>query len=77
MDRVIDEAYAIYEYTEGNVDTIRNVLTHHLKGSKRDMRGKLSLEWSSLPIYFIGIWDAVEALGLPSKASVLTRVSNS
>lgn len=35
------------------------------------------VELTSLPIYFIGIWDAVEALGLPSEAKAITRVFNS
>jgi len=77
MDRVIDEAYFIYEFLDGDVDALRDGITHHLKGSMRDVLAKTVLEWSSLPIYFIGIWDAVEALGFPSEAAVLTRSFNS
>ena len=77
LDRAIDEAYFIYEFMEGDADALRRGITHHLKGSTRDFLAKHDLEWSSLPIYFMGIWDAVEALGLPSAASVVTRSFNS
>ena len=54
MDRVIDEAYFIYEFLDGDVDALRDGITHHLKGSMRDVLAKTVLEWSSLPIFFIG-----------------------
>lgn len=62
---------------EGDTNALCRGITQHLKGSTRDFLAKHVLEWTSLPIYFVGIWDAVEALGLPSATSLVTRSFNS
>lgn len=80
LDRVIDEAYFAYEYLEGDTKTLRSgineYLHEYLVGSKHDGRER-EFAFDSLPIYLIGIWDAVASLGLPSKAAAITRVFNS
>ncbi|MGO4212510.1 DUF2235 domain-containing protein [Terriglobus sp. 2YAB30_2] len=80
LDLAIDEAYFAYEFLEGDTKALRTgineYLHEYLKGSTHDTRER-AFEFESLPIYLIGIWDAVEALGLPSKASAVTRVFNS
>jgi uncharacterized protein (DUF2235 family) len=77
LNQAIDDAYYIYEFLRGDADAIRKGITHHLKGGSRSENDVRDLEWVSLPIYFIGIWDAVEALGLPAEAKAVTRVFNS
>lgn len=80
LDLAIDEAYFAYEFLEGNTEALRTgikeYLHEYLRGSTHDT-GERVFEFDSLPIYLIGIWDAVEALGLPSKASAITRAFNS
>ena len=77
LNQAIDDAYYIYEFLQGDADAIRKGITHHLKGGSRSRNDVRDLEWVSLPICFIGIWDAVEALGLPAEAKAVTRVFNS
>jgi hypothetical protein len=80
LDRAIDEAYFAYEYLEGDTNTVRSgikeYLHEYLVGSKHDRRER-EFDFDSLPIYLIGIWDAVASLGLPSKAAATTRIFNS
>lgn len=80
LDLVIDEAYYAYEYLEGDTKALRSsikeYLHEYLAGSKHN-RQEQEFEFESLPIYMIGIWDAVASLGLPSKAVAITRVFNS
>lgn len=80
LDRAIDEAYYAYEYLDGDTKTLRSgikeYLHEYLVGSKHDRRER-EFNFESLPIYLIGIWDAVASLGLPSKAAAITRVFNS
>ncbi len=80
LDRAIDEAYHVYELFEGDTDMLRSGLKEYLQeylvGSRRTP-GEREFTFESLPIYFIGIWDAVAALGLPKKIAELTRVFNS
>lgn len=80
LDRAIDEAYQVYELFEGDTEMLRSGLKEYLQeylvGSRR-VQGEAEFTFESLPIYFIGIWDAVAALGLPKKIAELTRVFNS
>jgi hypothetical protein len=80
LDRAIDEAYFAYEYLKGDTSTLRSgikeYLHEYLVGSKHDRRQR-EFDFDSLPIYLIGIWDAVASLGLPSKAAPITRFPNS
>ena len=80
LNRVVDEAYYAYEYLEGDTKELRSNIKEYLHeglvGSKLDQRER-ELNFESLPIYLIGIWDAVASLGLPSKAAAITRVFNS
>jgi uncharacterized protein (DUF2235 family) len=80
LDLATDEAYFAYEFLEGDTKALRTgineYLHEYLRGSTHDARER-AFEFESLPIYLIGIWDAVEALGLPSKASTVTRAFNS
>lgn len=80
LNRVIDEAYYAYEYLAGDTEALRSSIKEYLHeglvGSKLDQR-EPELNFRSLPIYLIGIWDSVASLGLPSKAAAITRVFNS
>jgi uncharacterized protein (DUF2235 family) len=80
-DKAIDQAYFAYEYLQGDTNALRSgikeYLHEYLRGSTHDEVRAREFDFASLPIYLIGIWDAVEALGLPSKASAITRVFNS
>ncbi|HEY6852301.1 MAG TPA: DUF2235 domain-containing protein [Terracidiphilus sp.] len=80
LDQAIDQAYFAYEYLQGDTEALRlgisEYLQEYLRGSTHDIR-EPNFDFASLPIYLIGIWDAVEALGLPAKASLATRVFNS
>lgn len=79
LDLAIDEAYYAYEYLQGDTrllrENIREYVLEYLPGGTRDQIRELV--FTSLPIYFIGIWDAVGALGLPSNASFTTDAFNS
>ncbi|HKO11342.1 MAG TPA: DUF2235 domain-containing protein [Acidobacteriaceae bacterium] len=79
LDLAIDEAYYAYEYLQGDTrllrENIREFVQEYLPGGTRDQPRELV--FTSLPIYFIGIWDAVGALGLPSHASFTTDAFNS
>jgi type VI secretion system (T6SS) phospholipase Tle1-like effector len=78
-DLAIAEAYYAYEYLQGDTkmlrENIREYVQEYLPGGTRDATPELI--FTSLPIYFIGIWDAVGALGLPSKAAFTTDAFNS
>lgn len=80
LDQAIDQAYFAYEYLQGDTDALRLGIKEYLhefpKGSTHDFQAD-NLDFNSLPIYLIGIWDAVEALGLPAHATVFTGVFNS
>ena len=79
-DLAIEEAYYAYEFLQGDTkmlrENIREYVYEFLAGSTHDQPTP-ELTFDSLPIYFIGIWDAVAALGLPSKAAFATREFNS
>jgi hypothetical protein len=78
-DLAIEEAYYAYEFLQGDTrllrENIREYIYEYLAGSTHDQTPEMVFD--SLPIYFIGIWDAVAAQGLPSHASVTTDAFNS
>ena len=78
-DLAIEEAYYAYEHLRGDTkllrENIREYVYEYLAGSTHNPTPELTFD--SLPIYFIGIWDAVGALGLPSDLASATNAFNS
>lgn len=64
----VDEAYALYEDgMDGQHSRLRKLL-RKMTGREQPNRE----EGTTLPIYFIGVWDTVAALGLPGRGRHLS-----